>query len=858
MIRSRGRKHNERSAPSPAGELQQLRRRVAELEQQAAAGRRAQEALRRDREQLRVVFDHVAAMVAVADTDGHWLHVNQHMIDALGYPADELLQMRMDDVVHPQDRVETAGLLGRLLQHETRQYRTECRYLRKDGSILWVDLSISPRHNEQGDVESFVEVGFNITERKKAIDALQESERKFRAIADYTCDLEIWVGAHGRPIWLNPVVERFTGYTVEECLAMPDFPAPLLPEDDRARMLALYRQACEGSSGNDVQYRLRHRNGSTTWMSASWQPIYSIDGTCLGWRASHRDIAKRKRAETELQRTADLLRAIKDAQELYITGAESRQVYRTLLQTLVTMTNSEYGFLDEILRDENDRPYKRSLAISDISWDEESRRLYEGLTEGSVEFHNLDNLAGAPVLTGKPIIANTPPHDPRSRGTPQGHPPIRAFMGLPLCFGGQVIGVAGVANRPGGYSPQIAEFLEPFVATCAGIIHAVREARKQEQYKEALRESEETARALLNAPGTSAVLLDRDGIVLGLNRTLADFLGRPEQEVVGQSIWDFFPPYVGAARKAILEKVLQSKQVLHHEEENRGRWSDTVVYPILSPAGDVHRVAVLARDITAYKRMQQQIEQRQAEFLHVSRLNTLGEMASGLAHELNQPLAAIMSFAGASLRSIQSSEMDKHRLTRNIEQIVAQSTRAGEIIRRVRAFAQRRPSRMSCLHINEVIHDALGLLGPDLRHKEIEVALELSEDLPPVLADIIQLEQVLLNLMRNAIEAMETVAAPRRLTLCTGIEPKAAVKVMVSDTGPGIHPEIMAKVFDPFFTTKEDGLGVGLSISRSIIELHRGQFRVDPGPGRGCTFTFTLPTAPPDLPSDPPKAGTGH
>ncbi len=552
MIRHSRNQPNVKPGESPAEELPRLRRRVDELERQATASRRAREALRTDKERFRAVFDHVAAIVAVTDKDGRWLHVNQHMIDALGYSAAELMQMRADDVTHPEDRGQTAGLLGRLLRREIPQYRVERRYLRKDGSTLWVDLSVSPQHNEQGDVEGLIEVGFNITEQKKAIEALQESERNFRAIADYTCSLEVWVGIHGRPIWLNPIVERLTGYAVEECLAMPDFPAPLVHEDDRPRILALYRQACEGSSGSDIQYRLVHRNGSTTWMSTSWQPIYSIDGACIGWRSSHRDISE-------------------------------------------------------------------------------------------------------------------------------------------------------------------------------------------------------------------------------------------------------------------------------------------------------------------HRQSQQQAEQRQAELLHISRLNTLGEMASGLAHELNQPLSAIMSFAGASLRSIQSGEIDRSRLIRNIEQIVAQSTRAGEIIRRVRALAQRRPSSLGRVHVNEVIHVVLDLLGPDLRHKEIEVALELCESLPPVPADAIQLEQVLLNLMRNAIEAMEIAGVRRRqLTLRTQIEPKDAVRIIVSDTGPGIPPEIMARVFDPFFTTKENGLGVGLSISRSIIESHRGQLRVDSGPEGGCTFTFTLPAAQPDPPGDPSQTESGQ
>jgi C4-dicarboxylate-specific signal transduction histidine kinase len=257
-------------------------------------------------------------------------------------------------------------------------------------------------------------------------------------------------------------------------------------------------------------------------------------------------------------------------------------------------------------------------------------------------------------------------------------------------------------------------------------------------------------------------------------------------------------------------------------------------------------VIVTFQDITEQKREQQQAEQRQAELLHVSRLGTLGEMASGFAHELNQPLSAIMSYASASLRSVQMGQFDVSRLTTNLGHIVAQSGRAGEIIRRVRAFAQRRPLRVGPLDVNSTVREAVGLLGTDVRHKGVELTLDLAADLPSVLGDSIQIEQVLLNLMRNAVEAMEAVAPQqRRLLLRTFSQSHDTVAVVVSDTGPGMSEEMMARAFDAFFTTKEKGLGIGLSISRSIIESHRGQFWVTSGPDGGCTFTFTLPAAAP-------------
>jgi len=182
-------------------------------------------------------------------------------------------------------------------------------------------------------------------------------------------------------------------------------------------------------------------------------------------------------------------------------------VFDTLLETLVKITGSEYGFLDEVCRDKDGRLFKQSLALSDISWDEESRQLYEKLRASDMEFRDLDNLSGAPARTGELVISNNPAHDPRSRGLPKGHPAIRSFMGIPMFFGGELVGVAGVANREGGYNEGIASFLDAFISTCAGIIHAVRENRRKQQTAEALQKEARLRQILMDSMPCVALLL---------------------------------------------------------------------------------------------------------------------------------------------------------------------------------------------------------------------------------------------------------------------------------------------------------------------------------------------------------------
>ncbi|MEN6338390.1 MAG: PAS domain-containing protein, partial [Phycisphaerales bacterium] len=367
--------------------------------------------------------------------------------------------------------------------------------------------------------------------------------------------------------------------------------------------------------------------------------------------------------------------------------------------------------------------------------------------------------------------------------------------------------------------------------------------------QQALTESEERYRLLfdqmLSGLALHEIIYDAVGNpvdyrFLSVNAAFERMTGLRAGEILGRTVLEVMP---GIERFWIERygRVASTGEPVRFEDFSRvlNRYFDVRAY---SPRQG--QFATVFHDITEQKQAEQRAEQRQAELLHVSRLSTLGELASGLAHELNQPLSAIMSFASACLRSVQKNDFDAEKLAANLAKIVAQSGRAGDIIRRIRAFSQRRPPKFESVDVNESIREVLGLLHANLRYAGVEVVLELACDLPPILGDTVQLEQVLVNLMRNAIEAMEGVDPQRRrLTVRTTARGRDSVAVTVSDTGPGMDEKAMSQVFDPFFTTKENGLGIGLSISRSIVESHRGHLSVAPGPECGCAFTFTLPTS---------------
>ncbi len=240
-------------------------------------------------------------------------------------------------------------------------------------------------------------------------------------------------------------------------------------------------------------------------------------------------------------------------------------------------------------------------------------------------------------------------------------------------------------------------------------------------------------------------------------------------------------------------------------------------------------------------RLQSRIGERQAALLHLGRLSVLGEMASGIAHELNQPLAAILTHGDACLRLTSAPAPDMRRIGRNLREILAQGERAGVIIRRMRALAQGRPSRFGAVDLNDVVRNAIALVRWDLSQNETTLRLELAEGLPPAYVDAIQIEQVLLNLIRNAIEAMRHgEAGPRILTLRTAAS-DGRMSVEVRDTGVGLPRAQEERIFEPFFTTKPDGLGLGLWLCRAIVEGHRGALVARSNPDSGATFLLTLP-----------------
>src|ERR1700688_4197804 len=254
----------------------------------------------------------------------------------------------------------------------------------------------------------------------------------------------------------------------------------------------------------------------------------------------------------------------------------------------------------------------------------------------------------------------------------------------------------------------------------------------------------------------------------------------------------------------------------------------------------------IGKDITDWKSTQAALQEAQENLARVTRVIAMGELAAAIAHEVNQPLAAIVTNANFCLRELGGGAQKLEKLREAIAEIVSDGTRASAVISRIRALLKKASPDGVRLDINEVIQEVTTLLRNEIARNRVELQLDLAADLPLVFGDRVQFQQVVINLAINGIEAMHAVDdGPRRLAIKSERHGDG-VLIQVHDSGPGIEPELADRIFEPFFTTKAEGTGMGLSISRSIIESHGGHLSLAPGSSEGAVFQFTLPINPND------------
>jgi len=362
----------------------------------------------------------------------------------------------------------------------------------------------------------------------------------------------------------------------------------------------------------------------------------------------------------------------------------------------------------------------------------------------------------------------------------------------------------------------------------------------------ALIDSEARRTAILNTARDGILTIDARGRIQSINPAVESLFSRPSHRIIGHEVSELIEDMPDLLRKL--------KVAVHSPGPKTGYWEldarreNGTTFPIEFTAGhfelpDAEHYTLVVRDITSRRDAEARDRQRQAQLAHVSRVSLAGEMAAGLAHELSQPLTAILAYARGCLRLLVGSVPEPALLREGVVEVVQQAERAGDVLDRLREFVRGGEFRRALIEIRPLIEAAVSLTRTEATQQEVEIEAKVDPALPVVLADPVQIEQVLLNLLRNAMEAMEAASTQQRLIIIEARRNgKHAIEVSVADTGPGIAAEMTQTIFEPFTTTKLLGLGMGLSISRTIIESHRGSLRMARGVRSGAMFIFDLPT----------------
>lgn len=381
----------------------------------------------------------------------------------------------------------------------------------------------------------------------------------------------------------------------------------------------------------------------------------------------------------------------------------------------------------------------------------------------------------------------------------------------------------------------------------AGLTHSLIESRR------ALQASEHRWWTIYEHSPVGIALVGASGAIRAANPAFRAMVGHSETDICAVTLARITPVEDRAPTQRRIERLLAGEVAEYHVQRRFQRqdgalvWANTSVALVPDEIDAEQLLVVVAQDITEQRRAEQDLLRTRTELAQVARVSTLGELTASIAHEVNQPLAAIVANGHASLRWLNGSPPNEPEAKSAVCRIIRDANRAGEVITRIRRFVQRHETRHTPLDLHETIRDVLELVRSEAQARNIEIVHLASAPVPEVLADRIQLQQVILNLVMNGLEAMARSGdAHTGMLQITACQQPDGVQVNVIDSGPGIAPAIQDKMLDAFQTTKPDGMGMGLAISRSIVESHGGSLWYTPNPGPGVTFSFSLPQALPD------------
>ncbi|MGD0468904.1 MAG: PAS domain S-box protein [Terriglobales bacterium] len=765
---------------------QALRKEIVERE-------RAEKALRESEDRLRLVIDTIPQQIWSGPPDGSLDFCNAQMRSYVGLTQEDLQGEGWQVMLHPEDRERVLKVWREAVMNGT-PFEQEVRHRGADGQYRWFLVRGVPLRDSAGRIVRWYGTSTDIEDRKRAEDELRKQKEVFQKIFDHIPVTISFVGQDGHIELVNPEWERTIGWTLEEIRKQNlDLFAEFYP-DPQYRQWVLDLTAA--STGEWTDRKVRVRDGRV--IDLAMAVVHLSDGTSI---AIGRDITERKRAEEAL-RTSER-RQHKIAKQLEAERA------RLIEAQAVAKVGS----------------WETELPSLEVSWSEQTHRIFE--TDPSqfhpsrpdfVEFIHPEDRAKVDAVFQASLDKRAPSNveyrivmaDGRVKVLEEQWRVFHDEQGRPIRLMG----------------------------TC-------RDITERKRTEAELRESEARFRLVADSAPVMIWMSGTDKLRTYFNKPWLDFTGQSFDHELGNGWADGVHPEDLRSCMVTYIQAFDGRQPFRMEyrlrHDSEYRWVSEIGVPRFNPDGSFAGYIGSCIDVTEQRRAEEQLHQAQAELAHVTRAVTMGELVASLAHEVNQPLTAVITTSNFALRQLASGTPNLQDLQEAIKEIVDDATRISAVISQVRSLLSKKggPDRVE-LNINDLIQEVTVLLRNEAALNRVQVRLDLAADLPFVLGDRVQLQQVLINLAMNGIEAMHTVNdRPRRLSI-KSVKHADGVLIQVQDSGIGFDPDLLDRIFEPFFTTKPEGIGMGLSISRSIVESHGGRLWAESGPN-GALFQLTLP-----------------
>jgi PAS domain S-box-containing protein len=743
--------------------------------------KRAEQALREREAKIRRLVDANIIGIFIWDFDGRILEANEAFLHIVGYDHEDLVEgrIRWTDLTPPEWRDDDARLIQEHMKSGSLQ-PFEKEYFRKDGSRVPVLIGVATFEEGGDQGVAFV---LDLTERKRAEEALQRSQF-YLGEGQRIARIGSW-GFNPSGFFDHWSRELFRIYGLDPQKGAPtleQYLATIHPLD-RDSMAETIRRMHAERCGCDVKKRIVLPDGELRYIRCVGIPV--IEG----------------------------------------------EVLKGFLGTAIDITEQE--LLTQELRTSEGRFRDYAETASDWFWEIGPDYKFTLLTENAFGSHSADRIGTA--CWDHALDLETDPEKWRLiQATLDSREPFRDFVYRGLSGNGSPMYVRA-SGKP--MFDANGEF-RGYRGTGTDVTEIMRA-------QEALRESERSARSAFDGIAGLVSILAPNGEVEAANRQFLEYFGSLEWvknwETNDAVHPEDFPHIAELFKRAIAAGVPFQHELRLRRFDGEYRWFENRGVPIRDDSGHIVRWYVLLTDIEDRTRALAQVEQMQSDFAHMNRVSMMGELAASLSHEIMQPIASARNNARAAQNFLDKQPTDLGEVREALSCVVGDTDRAGDIVDRIRDHIKKAPPRKDCFDLNEAINEVLVLGQSAINKNGVSVQTRLAEGLFPVRGDRVQLQQVILNLLLNACEAMgSSDLGARNLSISTE-QNHTGVRVAVRDSGPGIDPTHFDRVFEAFYTTKSNGVGMGLSICRSIIEDHGGRLWAEANEPRGAAFQFSLP-----------------